>query len=158
MTYNHIDLTGRIFGRLTAVEPTDRRDYKGSVYWKCKCECGNYVQVTEDKLMRGINKSCGCLQKENRKRISERLHRVDGTCIEFIEKRKFRRDNKSGFRGVYRSKAGNYKVSIGFKGKRYYLGTYNSFTEAVNARKKAEHMLYDSFIADFRSKEKIKSK
>lgn len=30
-----IELTGQHFGRLTALEPTDRRDRRGNVYWRC---------------------------------------------------------------------------------------------------------------------------
>lgn len=43
-----VNLAGRTFGRLTAIEPTHRRDRKGSVYWKCICSCGNETEVTED--------------------------------------------------------------------------------------------------------------
>lgn len=45
------DLSNRRFGRLTAEFPTERRDHKGSVYWSCRCICGNQVEVTEDGLM-----------------------------------------------------------------------------------------------------------
>ena len=39
------DLTGQRFGRLTALYPTNRRDYKGSVIWHCRCDCGNETDV-----------------------------------------------------------------------------------------------------------------
>ena len=35
-----VDLRDQPFGRLTALYPTDKRDYKGSVIWHCSCECG----------------------------------------------------------------------------------------------------------------------
>lgn len=57
------------------------------------------------------------MKKENQDKIVDRLHRVDGTCIEFLEKRKYRSDNKSGFRGVFQMPNGRYRVSIGFRGK-----------------------------------------
>ena len=56
-----IDLTGRKFGRLTAVEMTDKRNRNGSIYWKCRCDCGRETFVTSDVLRRGAVKSCGCL-------------------------------------------------------------------------------------------------
>lgn len=49
-------------------------------------------------------------------------------------KRKKRRDNESGFRGVFRLKNSNrYRVDIGFKGKRYYVGLFDDYDEAVQA-------------------------
>jgi hypothetical protein len=57
------DLTGQKFGRLTALEPTDKR--KGtSVVWQCECECGNICEVRSTSLTTGNTKSCGCLKKE----------------------------------------------------------------------------------------------
>ena len=144
--HNRVDLTGQKFGRLLAIEPTNRRDRKGSVYWRCQCDCGNETEVTEDGLVQGNSLSCGCLKRENQKEIADKLHRVDGTCIEILEKRKFRRDNTSGFRGVFQMKNGNYRVGIGFKGKRYNLGTYKTYAEAVDVRLRAEQEIHGGFI------------
>lgn len=63
-----IDLTGQKFGRLTVLE-RDLSYPSGagkSVYWKCKCDCGNIKSVRTDKLRKGITQSCGCLSKEIR--------------------------------------------------------------------------------------------
>lgn len=141
-----IDLTGRKFGRLTAVEMTDKRDRKGSIYWKCRCDCGRETFVTSDVLRRGAVKSCGCLQRENRKKITDQLHRVEGTCIEFLNNRKTRRDNTSGCRGVYLLRSGRYRADIGFRGKKYQLGTFDRFDEAVAARMEAEDLVYGGFL------------
>ena len=112
---NLTDLTGRRFGRLVAQYPTARRDRKGSVYWHCTCDCGKEAEVTENGLVHGNNRSCGCLKRENQKRVVDQLHMVDGTCLEWLEKRKSRSDNTSGFRGIYCLKNGRYRVGIGFK-------------------------------------------
>lgn len=59
------DLTGQKFGRLTVVErclDTDRH-----TKWTCRCECGNYTNVTSDALTRGKTKSCGCYMREKAK-------------------------------------------------------------------------------------------
>lgn len=38
--------------------------------WRCKCECGNYINRTSDVILRNKS-SCGCKQKENLKKMSE---------------------------------------------------------------------------------------
>lgn len=141
-----IDLTGRRFGRLTALYPTDNRNQKLSVYWHCRCDCGNELEVTEDGLVSGSYKSCGCLLKEIRANIPNTLHHVGGTCVEHLEKRKFRSDNTSGFRGVIKLKNGKYMVNIGFKGKQYYVGRFETYEEAVTARLKAEQAIHGRFL------------
>ena len=141
------DLSGQKFGLLTAMYPTERRDHRGSVYWHCVCECGNEIDVSAGALMEGNNRSCGCLKDKNQKQIAQRRHLVDGTCVEVLEKRKKRRDNESGFRGVFYLKNSNrYRVDIGFKGKRYYVGLFEDYDEAVQARLEAENLIHNSFI------------
>lgn len=141
------DLSGQKFGLLTAVYPTERRDHRGSVYWHCVCECGNEIDVAAGALLDGNNRSCGCLKDKNQKQIAQRRHLVDGTCVEVLEKRKKRRDNESGFRGVFYLKNSNrYRVDIGFKGKRYYVGLFDDYDEAVQARLEAENLIHNSFI------------
>lgn len=83
------------------------------------------------------------------------LHRVDGTCVEYLEKRKSRSDNTSGFRGVFQLKDGRYKVTIGFKGKQYYAGKYKTFEEAVSARLEAEEIIYKGFLDAYHTWEKL---
>lgn len=139
------DLSGHTFGRLTALCPTSRRDSKGSVYWKCRCSCGNETEASEDSLVSGNTVSCGCRKQEIQDNLRNTLTFVDGTCIDFLRSRKHRSDNKSGFRGVFQ--IGNrYRVNIGFQGKRYYLGLYENFEEAVGARLDAEKELYENYI------------
>ena len=144
------DLGGQRFGRLTALYPTERRTRSGSVYWHCRCDCGGETEVSESGLVYGGYKSCGCLQRETRKQIPEKLHLVDGTCVEMLEKRKHRSDNKSGFRGVNLTKNGKYRVSIGFQRKRYYIGMFASYEEAVAARVEAEQQLHGEFLKAYR--------
>ena len=144
------DLTGQRFGRLVAISPTKERDRKGSVYWQCICDCGKEAKVTENGLVHGNNRSCGCLKRENQKRVVDQLHMVDGTCLEWLEKRKSRSDNTSGFRGIYCLKNGRYRVGIGFKRERYYLGTYDSMEEAVKVRLEAEKNIHGEFVKQYR--------
>ena len=147
--YNRKDLTNQQFGRLTALYPTEQRDPKGNVYWHCRCECGNFVDVKEDALVQKSCKSCGCLRDEYQKNIPNTLHRLDGTCVEILEKRKSRRDNTSGFRGIIKKRNGKFAAGIGFKRRHFYIGAYESFEEAVNARLEAEHLIHDGFLAAY---------
>lgn len=71
------DLTGRQFGLLTAMYPTEQRDKRGSVYWHCVCECGNTIDVSAAALIQRNNRSCGCLKDKNQKEIAERRHLVE---------------------------------------------------------------------------------
>lgn len=57
------NLAGQRFGRLTALEPTDKRQGK-SVVWKCRCDCGEITYVGSSSLKSGNTKSCGCSWKE----------------------------------------------------------------------------------------------
>lgn len=143
------DISGKRFGRLTALYPTEKRNEKGSVYWRCKCDCGNKVDVTEHALVWGGYKSCGCLKMKSRENIGNNLHYIDKTCVEILEKRKHRKDNTSGFRGVHLTSSGKYKASIGFRRERYWLGTYDTFDEAVEARRKAEETLHGGFLENY---------
>lgn len=144
------DITNQKFGRLTALNPTSKRDSKGSVYWHCRCDCGNEVDITEDGLVHGGYKSCGCRKREIQESIMDHLTFVDGTCVEWLNSRKTRSDNTSGFRGIYKTPAGRWKVMIGLQGERYYLGSFDNFDEAVKARLDAEELLHNGFVTAYK--------
>jgi hypothetical protein len=57
------DLTGRRFGRLTAVQPVGRTAAR-QTQWRCRCDCGTERIVQSGHLMSGHTQSCGCLIKE----------------------------------------------------------------------------------------------
>jgi hypothetical protein len=59
-----IDLTGRIFGRLTVIERTENSENWDKVRWLCECSCGNKKIVHGSALLAGLTTSCGCYQKE----------------------------------------------------------------------------------------------
>lgn len=143
---NSVNLEGQQFGRLTALYSTDKRDYKGSVMWHCRCSCNNELSVSADSLIYGNYRSCGCLKEELKQNIGSTLHLIEDTCVEWLEKRKHRSDNTSGFRGVYKLAGGRYRVGIGFKKKSYYLGTFDTFEKAVQVRLKVEKVLHDGFV------------
>ena len=49
-----------------------------------------------------------------------------------------------------RLKNGKYRVNIGFKGKQYYVGRYETFDEAVQARLEAENIVHGGFLKAYR--------
>jgi hypothetical protein len=64
-----IDVTGQVFGRLTAIERVKIRGRK-EIYWRCQCSCGKLTEVMAQNLREGKIQSCGCLKAE---RVSARL-------------------------------------------------------------------------------------
>lgn len=56
MGRKRIDLTGKIFGKLTVVKFSGIR--KKQSYWICKCECGNETIVASSNLTKGRTKTC----------------------------------------------------------------------------------------------------
>ena len=55
---------GKEYGRLTAIEKATI-PVCGHYRWKCRCSCGNEVEVYGHHLVKGHTLSCGCLHKEN---------------------------------------------------------------------------------------------
>lgn len=64
-----IDISNQRFGRLIAIEPTQERSGK-TIKWKCRCDCGNFVNVASTSLRQGLTKSCGCLKSLGEEKIS----------------------------------------------------------------------------------------
>lgn len=61
------NLRNQSFGRLFVLnlEPERIGDF---LYWHCRCNCGKVKKVRADHLKKGETRSCGCLQKDARKR------------------------------------------------------------------------------------------
>lgn len=57
-----IDETGNKYGRLTVLYRAQIP--KKGVYWHCRCDCGNEIDVFGTSLRCGNTKSCGCLKHE----------------------------------------------------------------------------------------------
>ena len=147
-SYPYKDLTWQKFGRLTVLGITDERSAKGSILWKCMCECGREKLFSEDYLVHGNGVSCGCYREtELARKLSENLHHVDGTCVEFLCRKK-RADNTSGHTGVYITKNGKFRASITFKKKRYHLGIFDTVEDALKARKRGEEM-HEDFLEKY---------
>ena len=57
------DVAGTVFGKLTAINPTEKRKW-GYVVWRCECECGGMKDVPLTQLRRGQTASCGCVKQD----------------------------------------------------------------------------------------------
>jgi hypothetical protein len=147
------DLTGQIFGRLKAIEKTDRYTKSGHVIWKCKCKCGNIVYEPSNVLKKGAAKSCECLAKEcqsqNGKNVGKLIkdkYCIDGTNVLNLTS-KIPKNNTSGIKGVtYDKQRCKWRAQIVFKGKNYNLGRYALKQDAIEARKTAEREFYGKFL------------
>ena len=138
------DLTGKRFGRLTVTGPM------GDGYWKCRCSCGNECITYKENLTCGNTKSCGCLQEEKRREnMKKAIHFVDGTCVERIACKRLFANNSTGFTGVYYIGNGKYRSYIGFKNKKYSIGTFTDLKAAVKARKEKEEELFGTFLEEY---------
>lgn len=145
---NFIDLTGRTFGRLTVIKraPNKKRGSQTRVIWHCVCTCGNTIDVYSDCLVGGTTTSCGCAAKDKNIPAAMRADFVKGTQISKI-KSKPTKSNKTGVVGVNWDKSrGKWQASLRFRGKKYNLGRFEKFDDAVAARRKAEDKIFGEFL------------
>ena len=142
-----LDLTGQRFGKLTVIGPAENIGKRTA--WRCRCDCGQETVVRTLHLRSGHTKSCGCQNGPGGPRFALGLTYIDGTCPEMLAAKTVRRNNTSGVPGVdWWAAKQRWRAAICFKGKRYYLGSYSRFEDAVKARKRAEEDLHDSFLLE----------
>lgn len=99
-------MTGQRFGRLTVLRRagvTSQRQAK----WLCKCDCGNECIVCRTCLVKGLTRSCGCLNIESikarrttHKKIHTRLYGVWANMIQRCTNPKHNRYHRYGGRGI----------------------------------------------------------
>lgn len=65
MSRRVIDLSGKVFGRLTVIRRHPENKWGGTA-WECNCSCGNLAIVAGGDLRKKTKptRSCGCLAKE----------------------------------------------------------------------------------------------
>lgn len=67
-SFDPTDILGRVFGRLCVVaferHEVDRRvsRYRSHYIYRCRCECGNEIEVVRTNLLTDHTTSCGCLK------------------------------------------------------------------------------------------------
>ena len=81
------NLKGQKFGRLTAICPVGKNN-RNAVLWLCECDCGLDAIVESSSLVRGLTRSCGCLDREAHKfRPNRTTHGKSGTRLYRIWKK-----------------------------------------------------------------------
>ena len=153
-----LELAGQRYGRLTVLAPAENVGKRTA--WLCRCDCGRETVALTVRLRDGHCTSCGCdkapVDPTPGAYGRASLTYVDGTCVEMLAAKTVRRNNTSGVPGVdWRARQKAWRAAICFKGKRYYLGSYRSFEDAVNARKQAEERLHDNFLREYASAETL---
>lgn len=75
--YDGIDFTGYRHERLLVIRKADF----GRTQWVCKCDCGKEVTFPISRILE--YKSCGCLEKENKKHLSDhtKTHGMTNTIL-----------------------------------------------------------------------------
>ena len=145
------DLTGRVFGRLTVIGRSDKRNPRGArttPMWECRCECGNIAYKATDTLTNSDESMCqDCHNRLASEKARASAGFVEGTQISKIKDMTPSAANTSGYRGVYYvPKFDQWRAQIIFKRKRYYLGTFKKKEDAIKARQRAEEELFGTFL------------
>lgn len=158
MKYNKKNLIDQKFGKLLVLEETNKRTDNGSIVWKCRCECGNIIEVSSKKLVNGYVVSCGCYQKERQKYSIKKLHDrqfIDNTNIDIISKQQANSNNKSGVRGVHWcSSKKKWIASLSFQKKLVLNKSFDKKDDAIKAREEAEEKYFKPILEKYIDKNK----
>ena len=134
----------REFGNLMVLSEEGRKE--GIAYWSCQCRCGNKTVVSQQNLVSGHTKSCGCLKLEEHRTMAE------GTCIDLIASKTLSKNNTSGHKGVSRTKRGKWVSNLTVGGKHHFLGSYHSLEEAVRAREAGEEKYFQPLVEKYKNR------
>ena len=137
------DISGQRFGKLVALYPDKIQQKNRPRKWICQCDCGKLCTAAISNLRNGHTQSCGCLGEIDYRTL------IDGTCLETIASKTIPKNNRSGVKGVsYYSRTDSWIATLTFKGKRYYLGKFDTVAEAAQARLQAENSLLKPFLEE----------
>lgn len=160
LSQNKKDLTGKKFGRLTAIKS---RNVKGRYEWFCKCDCGNQVWVRGAYLTNGHTQSCGCIHKDdlknnNKKRFEKYRKRnyVEGTSIAKI-KSKIPSNNQSGIKGVYwHTQTQKWVAKLIYQGHAYQK-EFKEKDKAIKYKKELEEKYFNPILDKYSVENKCDS-
>lgn len=147
------DLTGQVFGRLTVIGRSEKRNPRGArttPMWECRCECGNITYKATDTLTNPDESMCQeCHNKLAPEKARSAAGFVGGTQISKIKNMKPTAANSTGVRGVqFDKRSGRYRARLKFQGKILNFGSYRTLEEAAAARKAAEEEYFGAFLEE----------
>jgi len=100
------EILGQKFGKWLVLEKTHKRDSRGQIVWRCKCECGRERGITYNQLK--FKRTVGCFRCNRRRPVSPRptLNELIDNSTQsetdcFIWKGSFSRHDKWGYAIVY---------------------------------------------------------
>lgn len=89
---NRLDITGLVFGKLTAVRQSGRT-VRNSVEWVCRCSCGGQRLALVARLMAGLVVSCGCAKNDEEVYCPEKVRQK---AAEYEARRRARKYSAGG--------------------------------------------------------------
>ena len=123
------DLIGQRFGRWEVIGTALPRNKRK--YWLCRCDCGEEREVSQESLLRGTSRSCGCYRGDKR---PSNIGYYQGTSIARLKSKKPPKNSESGARGVYFDDVNNqWRAAIIVQGK-HYSRVCKTYDEAIEAR------------------------
>lgn len=155
----HEELIGKSFGRLTVIGWAT--DNKNRTVYTCTCSCGNQTTVGYTDLVTGHKTSCGCFKAEKSResiyKTYEPLQKekekayIEGSFVHALNA-KTPKSNKTGVKGVSKTKEGKYRAYINLARKQYHLGIFDTLEEAKKAREAGEEEYYRPILEEYKRK------
>ena len=133
------DIRNLPFGYLKPIEPTNKKD-RNDIVWRCKCKCGNIVELPATRLLLGNTLSCGCMRAENIRSASKNI--AGTSLVMSLKEDEKKTDTLSGYTGVS-PKRDKWFAHITYRGKHYNLGTYSNIEDAIKARARAKELVME---------------
>jgi hypothetical protein len=125
-----IDLTGKVFGKLTVIERI--KNNKKGIYWKCLCSCGKETVTRGDRLVKGRVISCGCYKKE----VASKTKTVDLIGQKFGRLTVIERtgSDKNGVKWRCKCSCGNYIEVHGTGLRKHKSSSCGCYKKEVNSK------------------------
>lgn len=119
--------------------------------YKCRCVlCGREKEMRGDTIRSGSSESCGCLTdktRANNAKIAHESNWMHDTNKGSILSNKKDWDSVTGIKNVrYHKRLKKYQVSIDYRHKTYWLGTYSDIEEAKKVAEEAREARKKDFL------------
>ena len=146
-------IVGNRYGKLEVIALSDKRGSRGArtvPLWECRCDCGAIAYKATDTLTNGNRSMCSvCAGLYAAEKGRANSGYVEGTQLSRIRSTKTGASNTSGVRGVYFDKhSGKWRARLKFKGHLMNFGSFESFEDAVSARRNAELEYFGEFLQE----------